>query len=161
MAAESDPVTEVHAGVGGQLAHGHGKSEREQPVAEDARETRQELNGPARADDLERTRSGRQLPVPPGVQQGRHVHDVVGVEVAQGEVRDRLPLDAQVGQTGCDTAAAVHQQPYRPGVEEVAALNSPGHGRRRAGSHGREAHQGPWKSAFLIDSTPAARSRTR
>jgi hypothetical protein len=50
---------------------------------------------------------------------------VIGVEVRDREVRDGLPLHAQVGHPRRYAAPAVHEQADGPCFHEMAALNPP------------------------------------
>src|SRR6185369_10580311 len=107
-------------------------------VAEDRREPRQERQRADGPDDVERFRSRWQLTIAPRVQQCGNVDDVIGVEMCDGEMRDRLPLDADVGKTRRDPAPAIHEQSNVSRVDEMAALDATGPGCGCSGADGRE-----------------------
>jgi hypothetical protein len=64
--------------------------------------------------------------------------------MGDGEMRDRLPLDAEVGETRGDATPAIHEQPDASGVDEVAALDASGPRCGCSGADGGESHHEPW-----------------
>jgi hypothetical protein len=97
-ASHGHAIREDDSSTGRQLPHGHGVAERQQPFAEHAGEPGEELDRPRRSDDLEAARPRREIAVAPRVEKRREVDDVVGVEVRDGQVRDVLPADREIGQ---------------------------------------------------------------
>ena len=84
-AAKVHAVARATAVAGRHLADRDREPEREEAVAEDRGEPRQQLHRAGGPDDVERLGPGRQLAIAPRVEQRRNVDDVVGVEVRDGE----------------------------------------------------------------------------
>ena len=75
-----------------------------------------------------------------------------------GEMRDRLPLNAEVGESRGDPAPAVHEQADASRVDEVAALDAAGPRCGRSRTDGRESRSRALEDC-LLDRLDPARSQ--
>jgi hypothetical protein len=102
---------------------------------------------PGRADELHGIRFGRELSVPPRVDQRRQVGRMVGVEVRVGDVGDVLPANSEFGHARHDCATAIDEELYSPDFDQGAALNPACMRGSCSRADGCKAHTTGWRRA--------------
>ena len=92
------------------LTNRHRKPGRGDPLSVRGREPSDQRQRSNRSDDFERRAPRWQEPVLPREDERRQVGVMIDVKMRERHVRDRLPLDRQLGKAPRDAAAAVEQQ---------------------------------------------------
>src|SRR5215467_5494882 len=118
----------------------YGEARCRHPRAVRRRKALEEVCRPDGADDLDRRAPRREISVLPREDQRREVAVVVDMKMREGDVRDARPIEAELGETPRDAAAAVDKQPKLWRFEQVARAASARRERDRSGAKRREAH---------------------